>query len=183
MTHIKKPMCVWVEDIQLQNLRCHNHDNWKLDQHINLFMGENGCGKTTILEAVYLMAHGRSFRQARDPELVAWKSSMMHIRGVWHRYGPLHVQLRGQRRKIELLLQGRKLSKRSELTETLAVIVDAPQAKPLIDGVSQDRRKWLDQLVRLCKPSINQHYQAYLRALMQRSRLLRRSILADELDV
>ncbi|MDX8397308.1 MAG: DNA replication and repair protein RecF [Mariprofundaceae bacterium] len=183
MINMHQPMCVWIEDIKLQDLRCHHHVSWKLHKHLNLFVGDNGCGKTTILEAVYLMAHGRSFRQARDPELVAYKKPSMHIKGTWHRYGPLHVQVRGKRRKTELLLQGRKLSKRSELTDILSVIVDAPQMKRLIDGVSHDRRKWLDQLMLFCHPSIHPHYQAYLRALMQRSRVLRQSLRADELEV
>jgi len=175
-------MCVWIDDIQVQDMRCYHQQSWKIKPGVNIFMGENGCGKTTILEAVYMMAYGRSFRQARDPELVRWDAKNMLIRGTWQRYGPLHVQVLGKRRKSEFFLQGRKLNKRKELTDTLSVVVDAPQGARLIDGVNNDRRKWLDQLLMACEPWVKQHYQGYLRALMQRSRLLRKYGSIDELS-
>lgn len=180
---MNKSLAIWLGDVQVQDLRCHQQRSWSLKTGVNLFIGENGCGKTSILEAAYIMAYGRSFRQARDPELVRWHCSQFHIKGTWHRYGPLHVQVRGQRRKIEILLQGRKLNKKKELAETLFVLVDAPQGKKLVDGVSNERRKWLDHMVMLCEPAVKPHYQGYLRALMQRSRVLRKYGDADELLV
>ncbi|MDQ6955465.1 MAG: DNA replication and repair protein RecF [Mariprofundaceae bacterium] len=178
-----KSLPIWLGYIHIQDLRCHQQQQWNLEAGVNLFIGENGCGKTSVLEATYLMAHGRSFRQARDPELVRWNCAQFHIRGTWHRYGPLHVQIHGKRRKTEMLLQGRKLNNKKVLAETLLVLVDAPQGKKLIDGVSNERRKWLDHLVMFCEPAIKAHYHAYLRALMQRTRVLRKQPDTNELLV
>jgi DNA replication and repair protein RecF len=180
---IHRDLHVWVSDVQVQNLRCHKEHHWVLRSGVNIFVGENGCGKTSVLEAVYLMAHGRSFRQTKDPELIRWQQSHMNVCGTWHRYGPLHVKIHAQKRKVEVLLQGRKLAKRKELMETLPVIVDAPQGKKLVDGVNNERRKWLDQLLMVCEPSIRSHYQGYLRALMQRTRVLRKYGDNEELSV
>jgi len=170
-----------VDEVRMVNLRCHEQFSCHFDGGVNLLIGENGSGKTTVLEAVYLMAYGRSFRQARDPQLVRWGEAGFHIGSTWHRYGPLHVQVSNRSSKTEISLQGRKMSQRRELAETLPVVADAPQAGRIIDAVPNERRRWLDQFVVACEPAMMHHYQAYLRAMMQRSRLLRRSLSGDEL--
>ncbi len=129
-----------------------------------------------------MMAHGRSFRQARDPELVRWGTDAFKVSGVWKRYGPMYVDLTGRRGKSEIILQGKKISRRKELTETLPVVVEAPQAGKLVDGIPGERRKWLDSVIHASNPATYRAYQSYLRALMQRSRLIRRSCSSAELD-
>ena len=172
-----------LKHITLHDLRCHQRQSWQLANGINIFRGENGCGKTTVLEAAYLMAHGRSFRQSRDPELVNWQAKRFMIQGSWLRYGPLNVAVKGKRGRTEVKLQGKLVARRKELSETLPVIADAPQAKRLVDGATSERRRWLDQLLMACEPSMQAHNTAYLRAMMQRSRLLRRGGNAAQLDV
>lgn len=164
-----------VREFSLNDLRCHEHISWQCEDGVNLLSGSNGSGKTTMLEAVFMMAHGRSFRQARDPELVRWGQPDYFVSGVWKRYGPLHVNVKGRKGKSEVQLQGKKISRRKELTETLPVVVDAPQAGKLVDAVPGERRRWLDSVVHASDPGTFRHYQNYLRALMQRSRLIRRN--------
>ncbi|MDX8403199.1 MAG: DNA replication and repair protein RecF [Mariprofundaceae bacterium] len=163
-----------VREFSVNDLRCHKYINWQCEDGVNLLSGSNGSGKTTMLEAVFMMAHGRSFRQARDPELVRWGQPDFCVSGAWKRYGPLHVNVNGRKGKSEVQLQGKKISRRKELTETLPVVVDAPQAGKLVDAVPGERRRWLDSVVHASDPGTFRHYQNYLRALMQRSRLIRR---------
>jgi len=172
-----------IREFSLSDLRCHEQISWQCEGGINLLSGSNGSGKTTMLEAVYMMAHGRSFRQARDPELVRWGQSNFHVSGVWKRYGPLHVNVKGRKGKSEVFLQGRKVARRKELTENLPVVADAPQSVKLVDGVPNERRRWLDSVVHAADPGMSRYYQNYLRALMQRSRLIRRIRSESELEV
>jgi len=171
-----------IRELALTNLRCHEDIKWRCESGLNLLSGNNGSGKTTMLEAIYMMAHGRSFRQARDPDLVRWGQPGFHVSGVWKRYGPLHVDVKGKKGKSEVLLQGKKISRRKELTESLPVVADAPQAGKLVDGVPGERRRWLDSVIHASDPATFRCYQNYLRALMQRSRLIRRTRNASELE-
>lgn len=168
-------------EVTLANLRCHEEIRWQLHGGVNVLSGSNGSGKTTMLEAVYMMAHGRSFRQARDPELVRWGGSGFLVSGEWRRYGPIRVAVRGTRGRSEVILQGRKIVRRKDLTENLPVVADAPQAGKVVDGVPGERRRWLDSVVQAADPGTYRHYRNYLRALMQRSRLLRKSRSSCEL--
>lgn len=126
-----------------------------------------------MLEAVSILVHGRSFRQARDPELVRRGEKSFQIEARWLRYGPMHTKAIGKRGQVELSLQGKKVSRRKELFETLPVLVDAPQGVRIIDGAPNERRRWLDALVQAIDPTTVRDYQAYLRAMMQRRRLLK----------
>jgi len=172
-----------IGEVTLKDFRCHASITWQCRDGVNLLSGGNGSGKTTLLEAVYMMAHGRSFRQARDPELVRWGESGFRIEGSWKRYGPMHVVVKGTKGRSEVFLQGKKIARRKDLTESLPVVVDAPQAGKVIDGVPGERRRWLDSVVLAAEPGTYRYYQNYLRALMQRSRLLRKSWSTSELEV
>lgn len=168
--------------LTLKDFRCHQQGSWSFSEGVHILIGENGCGKTSVLEAISLMAHGRSFRQGRDPALVRWDCLNFEVGGTWHRYGPLHIELQGKRNKMQAKLQGQRVAIRKDLTEILPLVVDAPQARSLIDGATADRRRWLDRLTVACETGMQQHQRACLRVLMQRTRLLRRSASANELE-
>lgn len=170
-------------ELHANNLRCHTRISWQCEDGLNLLSGENGSGKTTLLEAVFLMGHGRSFRQARDPFLICHGSKEFSIRGTWMRYGPVHAVVAGVSGGIDVSLQGRKLQRRSDLSEALPVLVESPQSARLTDGIPAERRRWLDQIMLYCRPEVLRHYQAYLRCMMQRSRLLRRRASGGEIEV
>jgi len=168
--------------LTVKDLRCHEAVSWTCSEGLNLLTGANGSGKTSLLEAVYLMVYGRSFRQARDPFLVRKSQDRFLIQGQWHRYGPMNLSVAGRRGKISIRLQGCDVQRRKDVSESFPVLVEAPQGRKLIDGAPGERRRWLDALVRTCNPSMSAIYERYLRAVMQRSRLLRRRACSDELD-
>ncbi|MDQ6992938.1 MAG: DNA replication and repair protein RecF [Mariprofundus sp.] len=172
-----------VSEVKLTHLRCHHSVNWLCKPGLNLLVGANGCGKTTLLESVYMMAHGRSFRQARDPFLLKNGEKSFLIQGSWKRFGPMHLCVSGGKGKTSIRLQGRDIQRRKDVSESFPVLVDAPQGRRLVDGVAGERRRWLDNLAMICFESVRSHYQHYMRALMQRSRLLRQRASSEELMV
>jgi len=172
-----------ITEVRVKDLRCHHELSWNCDPGINLLIGANGCGKTSLLEAVYLMAHGRSFRQARDPFLVKRGEERFFVHGNWKRFGPMNISVAGRRGQTSVRLQGRDVQRRKDVSESFPVLVEAPQARQIVDAVSGERRRWLDGLIMTCYQGMAAHYNAYLRAVMQRSRLLRRRASAEELDV
>ena len=171
-----------LQHIHIHNLRCHQDFSWDCGEHLNLISGDNGSGKTTVLEAAYILAYGRSFRQAKAPQLTRWDEKAFHIQATIQRYGPLHIRVNGAKGKVDMSLQGRKVAKRKDIFEHITLVVDAPQGVRLIDGTPGERRKWLDRLVIAAQATSYAHYQGYLRALMQRGRLLRQRASAAELE-
>jgi len=171
-----------VEQVRVKQLRCHEMLTWTIGPGLNLILGANGSGKTSLLEAVYLMAHGRSFRQARSPFLVQHGQTSFLIQGQWKRFGPMHLVVAGRKGKTSLRLQGRDIQRRKDVSDSFPVLVEAPQGRKIVDGAPGERRRWLDALMMICFEHTRSHYERYLRAVMQRGRLLRRHIFSSELD-
>ncbi len=169
-------------EVAVRDLRCHEEIRWSCEPGLNIVIGANGSGKTSLLEAVYLMSFGRSFRQARDPFLVRRGQQRFLVQGSWRRFGPMQIAVAGKRGQVTLKLQGREVKRRRDVSDGFPVLVEAPQGRRLVDGAPNERRRWLDTLVMACFPGLNLHYDRYLRAVMQRSRLLRRRVVTEELD-
>ena len=176
------PTPVTIRALTVRHLRCHTELRWQCQPGVNLLLGDNGEGKTTLLEAVYLMARGRSFRQARDPYLVQNGAPNFEIRGQWTRFGPMSLMVRGKRGQVRMTLQGREVQQRKELAMSFPVVVDAPQSVHLVAGMPNERRRWLNGLMALQYPTAAKLYQQYLRSIMQRSRLLRQGGGDAQLD-
>jgi len=171
-----------IEQVKVRNLRCHDALAWHILPGLNLITGANGSGKTSLLESVYLMAHGRSFRQSRSPFLVKHGQTSFMIQGQWRRFGPMHLTVAGRKGKTSVCLQGRDIQRRKDVSESFPVLVEAPQGRKIVDGAPGERRRWLDALMMICFRHTRMHYDCYLRAVMQRGRLLRRQVFSSELD-
>ncbi len=172
-----------LDQVRVSHLRCHEDITWSLTAGLNLLIGGNGSGKTTLLEAVSLMVNGRSFRQSRSPLLLQHGQKHFMIHGQWHRFGPMNLSVAGRQGQTSLRLQGRDIQRRKDVSESFPVLIDAPQGRRIMDGAPGERRRWLDALIMICYSSMRVNYERYLRAVMQRGRLLRRKIVSDELDV
>lgn len=139
----------------------------------NVFVGGNGAGKTTILEAVYLLSHGRSFRPS--------------ARGALTRHGqPQHAVFGvvddGERKHRLGLQQGRGQSQvridggpatLGELVRHCAVVCFEPGSRSIIAGAPEERRRFVDWGVFHVEHTFLESWRRYQRALRQRNALLR----------
>jgi DNA replication and repair protein RecF len=140
--------------------------------------GPNAAGKTTLLEAIVLLAQGRSHRTAADGELVRWGSDFARVGGVVGTVGAtdegttLNVTLRsgGGRKQIQVNGVARRAV---SLGEHLRIVLFAPEEMLLVIGPPGLRRAALDQLAAPHDPSYASNLAAYGRALQQRNSLLK----------
>ena len=141
---------------------------------VNLISGENAQGKTNLLEAVYLLARGRSFRTRLDRELIRFGSETGRLEGS--------VQARGRRFQLELeLYQGKKKKFRvngldpraMEMTDYFAVLCFTPEDLDLIRAGESARRRYLDEAIAPLRPKYAEALTRYRRAHEQKTRILR----------
>jgi DNA replication and repair protein RecF len=158
--------------------------------------GPNAAGKTTLLEAIVLLALGRSHRTAADSELIRWGADYLHIEGVMAlaaeaTAGPgagdtgTAGELEGAPREVALELAlhaggGRKRiqvngvpRRPAALAEHLRTVLFAPEEMLLVIGPPALRRAALDGLTAPHDPSYASNVATYARALQQRNSLLR----------
>ena len=70
-----------LSSITLNNFRCFNLTKVDLADGANFFYGKNGCGKTTILEAIYLVCSGRSFKSSNIESAITLNQDSFHLKG------------------------------------------------------------------------------------------------------
>jgi len=144
---------------------------------VNVICGNNGHGKTSILESIYLLATSRSFRTARLGEMVHHDQRIGSVRGSLTEHWPTGPQAReqsvgltGGRRTVRL--DGEAPSTLSHYATRSPVVVFDPQQMTLSTGPATERRTLLDRVTLFTQPGVATHRARYGKALKERQRLL-----------
>ncbi len=146
----------------------------KLNSKCNLIYGQNGSGKTSLLEAIYLLARAKSFRSNRLSRLAHFSENAFAVTTeIEHGRGVQSLKARYKQRELKLT-HGEKVIKRSsDLAKLLPLtLVSTDSHRLLTDGPKQ-RRKFIDWGVFHVKPAFLDAWRAYCRALGQRNALVR----------
>ncbi len=139
----------------------------------NVLAGENGQGKTNLLEGIYWLATLRPLRAARLRELVRFGAEATRVEGVVLRDGLEHrLSVAAEKGERVAEREGKRV-KPAEYFGALAVVLFTPDDVGLVRGSPKDRRRYLDRAVFTGRPAHLADVLAYRRALDGRNRLLR----------
>jgi DNA replication and repair protein RecF len=160
--------------VEIDAFRCLERVRLALDPRYNLFVGPNASGKTSLLEAVYFLGRGRSFRTRRLDRLVRQGKEAFRIVG-WVEGGGRTTVLGvgGDRRSTEIRIGGAPATGVGELaTHFPAQIID-PEIHKLLEEGPHRRRRFLDWGVFHVEQTFLETWQRYHLALRQRNAALR----------
>ena len=144
-------------------------------ERFNILYGMNGQGKTNFLEAIFLLGTMKSFRMAKNQDLVAWGSQQALINGM--------VEKDGSSREISLLIggEGRKVRidrkpviKLADFFGAVNCVVFSPEEITMARGAPEQRRRYLDRAVFSSDASYLAIHHDYHRVLKHRNAMLRR---------
>ncbi|MEO6801076.1 MAG: DNA replication/repair protein RecF [Rhodanobacter sp.] len=172
-----------LQQLRISGLRCLTDTSLALDPGINVLVGANGAGKTSVLEAVFLLSHARSFRTgAREALQQRTMNQMSVFAELCHadrRVSRLGLGRSGPR--WEAKVDGMSVPI-GHLVRECAVVCFEPGSHALIAGAAEERRRYLDWGVFHVEHDFLSSWRRYQRALKQRNSLLRQgSSSADEL--
>jgi DNA replication and repair protein RecF len=176
---------VILSELRVENLRNISELVLNPQSGVNLFTGANGAGKTSVLEAVYLLSHASSFRTRRGEILVQRNRERLSV------FGEVR-QSSGSMARLGLIqesgrwiakVDGRTPASLSALLERCAVVCFEPGSHALISGASEERRRFLDWGVFHVEPAFVDVARRYRRALRQRNAALREGSGDAELSV
>jgi DNA replication and repair protein RecF len=161
-------------ELRIENLRCVESAALEFSPELNLIAGENGAGKTSILEAIFLLGRGRSFRTRSSERLIRYGQPSLTVFGRTDDSPARHAGIEiaadsGTRARIN----GAAATSLLELSGVVPVQAIDPEIHKLVDQGPERRRRWLDWLVFHVEPSFAGHWSRYNRALKQRNAALR----------
>ncbi len=140
----------------------------------NVFEGDNGQGKTNLLEAIYLIAALRSFRDARVATMIAWGEDTATVRAtVQRREVSRTVGVELSRRGKRVAVDGKVIHRAADWLGQLGVVVFGPEDLALTKGEPSLRRRFMDRAVFGIWPAFLEEARAYRAALRSRNQLLR----------
>lgn len=157
----------------MEDVRCLQSAELSLGTR-NLIYGSNGSGKTSLLEAVFLLGRGRSFRTRNSERLIRYGESQLTVFGRTDDAPPrsLGVQVaRGT--PTAARINGANARSLTDLSQAFPVQVIDPGVHKLVEEGAHRRRRWLDWAVFHVEPGFADAWVSYGRAVKQRNAALR----------
>jgi len=169
-----------ISSLSLQNFRSYSKKTFTFSPETTLILGPNASGKTNILEAIMMLAMGKSFRADREPEVIQWNTDVSRITG--------HVSQEGNQNALEIIVthgdvQGRRVPTKKCLVNgvvrrqidfvgNLRAVLFWPEDLLLITDSPSLRRRYLDSVLVQVDREYRRSLLSYERGLRQRNRLL-----------
>ena len=176
--------------IVLRNFRNYIDCEVNFPKPVNLIIGGNAQGKTSLLEAIYFLCTAESHRATRDGELIRHNEAGFYLKGTLENSSDDVMSLEATKRargEFKLKKNGVLQTRRSEWIGQFNAVLFSPESLILVKGGPSERRRFLDLLISQIDSSYLKNLQKYRLVLKQRNELLKqiRTTLADtvQLDV
>lgn len=165
-----------LKNLQLLNFKNYAEVDVDFSSHINCFLGDNGGGKTNLLDAIFYLAFCKSFFNPIDSQIMKDQESMMAVKGEF--------EINNQKEKVHFGMkkgQKKQLKHNKKVIDKLAdhigfipLVMISPSDSLLILEGSEVRRKFLDLIISQYNRNYLDSLIQYNKALSQRNRLLKK---------
>ncbi len=174
---------MFFESVELRFFRNYSHVRLEFHKGLNAFLGENGQGKSNLLEALYFLMRGHSFRALEKDSLLQRENGRTQPASVVKAHvvkDELHnevsLRIQDHRKKIEL---NNKSISRSNLWQYFPCVIFSPESLSSVKGGPEQRRELVDELLLLLSPKASQLIGDYQKVLKSRNRVLKNMKLGE----
>ncbi|MDO9535700.1 MAG: DNA replication/repair protein RecF [Bacillota bacterium] len=174
---------MFIKDLILTNFRNYEKEKLQFAPGICIVQGANGQGKSNLLEAIYCLCFGRSFKNYKDSDLVKWERPFYFIQGtVVLQKHPYKMEVgfeTGKRRKV-VKVNG-KVDKKFSLEGNFPVVFFVPEDLEMIRRGPEERRRFIDREICQISALYRDYLIRYNRIIAQKNKILKENIQKKEL--
>ena len=168
-----------VKQFSTFNFRNLKHEKIELHSDLNFIIGDNGSGKSSILEALFYLGHGKSFRTNKNESLIANGFDLFAINVKTNTQRSLGVD-RTIKNESTIKIDGVKETKLSELAKNIAIQIVTPESFKLFFGGPKERRRFVDLGLFHVKHQFPTLWKDFNRIHKQRNACLRNKIRNEQ---
>lgn len=168
---------MFINNISITQFRNIEQTNIKFGSHFNILHGLNGQGKTNFLEAIFLIGTLKSFKHAKNLELIRWDQPASILKCLTTE-GKLQHELvvSIDPHKKHVSVDNKSPSRLIDYCNLISVVAFSPEELIMVDGTPDQRRRYLDRAIFCSNSGYLKIYHDYYRVLKQRNHLLRNHI-------
>lgn len=169
-------MIMIIENFNLKNFRNYEDEKIFLAPETNILVGANGQGKTNILEGIYYLLNGKSYRVQREAELIRWGERFFDLSGRFQvQKRALVITSHYENRHKTVTVNGAPLLRLSDFVGTINAVSFSPDDLTMVKGGPIERRKFLDRYIAQIRPGYVSILNQYTKVLQQKAALLKSS--------
>jgi len=176
---------VFLKKISIINYKNILDKEYELDPKINCFVGDNGVGKTNILDAVYHLSMGKSYFNVKNDQLINRGKDYMLVDGIFelnNKNESIVFSLKIGEKKV-LKRNGKPYKKFSNHIGLIPVVLISPYDNDLINEGSSERRKFIDSIISQNDKEYLINLIAYTRVIQNRNKLLKQYNRSVDFDL
>jgi DNA replication and repair protein RecF len=166
---------MYLTNLTLYNFKNFISESFDFDKKINCFVGDNGVGKTNVLDAIYFLAFGKSFFNSNIRQIIHFGEEAFSVKGAFQ------IQEKKEEILISYQVDKKKIIKRnnkvynriSDHIGLIPLVLISPYDRDLISEHGETRRKFVDKIISQSDPAYLSALIAYQKNLAQRNRLLK----------
>ncbi len=138
-----------IESLDIKNFRNIELLNIGSLKGVNFFTGENGSGKTNILESISIASNLKSFRNAEDRDMIKWEQNFFHIsvKDEMNNSYEVGYSLEDEKIRKRTRLNGNQIQKASDFYSKLITVFFGPDDAVLVNGSPDKRRRYIDSVI------------------------------------
>ncbi|MEM1338147.1 MAG: DNA replication/repair protein RecF [Bacteroidota bacterium] len=166
---------MFIKRLSLINYKSFDAQNWVFEPTINCFVGNNGVGKTNVLDAIYHLSFGKSYFNPVATQNISHGADFFVIEGEFEKDGRTEKIVCSMKRGMKKIIKrnGKNYEKLSEHVGVLPAVIISPADRDLIIEGSETRRKFIDGVISQSDKDYLQTLIKYNRVLAQRNSLLK----------
>lgn len=165
-----------LKSISLQNFRNYQAEEFKFNGNTTVIIGPNTSGKTNLIEAIFLLSTGKSFRTDKDIQMINFNKDLARVKGIVSETN-LEVmitngQLGGQTSQFKKFMVNGVAKRRNDFVENFPAVLFSPEDLEIIVDSPSLRRKFLDNVLEQVDREYRLALVSYIKGLRQRNALL-----------
>lgn len=174
-----------INELKLKNFRNHINKSVEFDEKLTLLVGPNGSGKTNILEAIFVLATGKSQRARYDKDLISYNHTFCTLNASIKRQEEGCTQADAYSLELQIIKQddgSNYSSKRAKVNKVVKsissfagvfnAVIFIPEDISIITGSPAERRRFLDLILSQSDKNYRRNLNAFIKAVRQRNKIL-----------